>query len=264
MEKNKLRQILTLAAVVGSVVLVYVGSRLLPFPWNEENRSVPANPVEPAGFVFGIIWSFIYVGAVALSVYQALPAQRNNPRFWRMGYWLAISLPGNAAWILLVGSRQFLAAYGLQLFLFYSALVIHQKLEIGKTPVRGWEKWLRVPMSVYAGWLTVANIPATASILQQVGWNGAPLTPITWAVVLLAAALPIVYLTTRYLHDPVYMIPLLIAYVGIAVKQAGVLIPLSVGLCLVGMGLLVMEVVRSKSLPSGGRSLTDRKLAVEK
>ncbi len=45
------------------------------------------------------IWSVIYTGMLAYAIWQALPAQRDDPRQIRIGWWVAASLILNAVWI---------------------------------------------------------------------------------------------------------------------------------------------------------------------
>ena len=54
----------------------------------------------PAGYVFAI-WGVIYLGMIAYTVYQALPAQRDNPLLNKIApaYW--IGNLSNIAWIFL-------------------------------------------------------------------------------------------------------------------------------------------------------------------
>ena len=63
------------------------------------------------------------------------------------------------------------------------------------TSVRGStaKTWaVRVPFSIYLGWITVATIANVTQVLYNAGWNGFGLSPETWLVIMLAVAVVVV------------------------------------------------------------------------
>src|SRR5512135_773426 len=54
----------------------------------------------PAGYVFAI-WGIVYIGLIAYAIYQALPAQRENPRLRSISWWVVLGGLANCAWIYL-------------------------------------------------------------------------------------------------------------------------------------------------------------------
>ncbi|WP_063060165.1 tryptophan-rich sensory protein [Nocardia sienata] len=54
--------------------------------------------VAPGGTAF-VIWSVLYIGFLALAVWQLLPVQRGNPRVRDVWWAIALSLLLNALWI---------------------------------------------------------------------------------------------------------------------------------------------------------------------
>src|SRR5690606_2913601 len=52
----------------------------------------------PAGPAFSI-WSVIYLGLIAYTVWQALPAQRTDRRQVSAGWWIAVSMVLNGLWL---------------------------------------------------------------------------------------------------------------------------------------------------------------------
>ena len=106
----------------------------------------------PAGYVFSI-WGLIYLGLGAFAVYQALPAQREDPRLRRIGYLFALSCLANVAWLFLWHYEQFALTVVAMLPLLLSLIAIYLRLEIGRVRVPAIEEWLvRVPFaSTWAG-----------------------------------------------------------------------------------------------------------------
>ena len=173
--------------------------------------------IVPADYAF-VIWAPIYLGFLAFAIYQALPAQRHNPRFAKTRLWLAASALLNAAWIIAFDNLLFTLSLAIITLMLITALRMHRTLEIGETRVFGLERYLRVPFSLYAGWLTVATVVNAAGVLAVNDWGepGFLLYPL-WGVAMLLVA-SVIGLTTRFTwRDPVYGGVFVWALIGIAV-----------------------------------------------
>lgn len=207
----------------------------------------------PADFAFGI-WVPIYAGFMAYALYQARPSQRHQPHFRRTGYPVVLSILLNLAWALLVGIERTEAAYLVQWTMLPVALVLVRRW--GK-PAAGESRpgeWLTIPFCLYAGWLTVAMIPFTTSLLQDAGWRGQPLSPAAWATGLYLAAAAIGFLTFRYLKEPWYLFAVAWALLGIAVRVPGPLALLA-GSLSVGVLVRVLGQRRGFAVTGPARSL---------
>jgi hypothetical protein len=177
----------------------------------------------PAGYVFSI-WGLIYLALLAYMVYQALPGQRENPRLRRTGWLYVLSCAANIAWIFLWHYEYFaftLLAMGALLLLL---IAIYLQLGTGRTHVPAAETWLvRVPFSIYLGWITVATVANVTSVLEYVGWNGWGLDPVAWAVIMMVVAAVVAALVSLTRGDVPYVAVILWAFAGIAVKHNTVL-----------------------------------------
>jgi len=195
----------------------------------------------PAGYVFSI-WSIIYVGLIAFVVYQALPAQRSNPRLRRVGYLFAVSCVANIAWLFLWHYEQFPATLLAMGALLASLIAIYLQLRQGGTPVTTAERWLvRLPFSIYLGWVSVATIANVTTTLDYLGWDGAGVAPPVWAVIMLGVGVLLALAMSLSQADVAYVLVLIWACVGIAVKQSAV--PLVTYAALAATGALVLVVV---------------------
>ena len=107
------------------------------------------------------------------------------------------------------------------LVLLASLIVIYLRLEIGRSHVSLAERWLvNVPFSIYLGWVTVATIANVTDVLDYLGWNGWGIPPQVWAVIMLVAGVLIAAAMGFTRRDIAYLLVLVWAFVGIAVKQA--------------------------------------------
>jgi hypothetical protein len=174
----------------------------------------------PAGYVFAI-WGVIYIGLIAFTVYQALPAQRANPRLRSIGYLYALGCLANSVWIFMWHYNYFTVSVLVMLVLLASLLAIYLRLDIGRASVRRVELWcVDIVFSVYLGWITVATIANVTDALENVGWSGWGVAPELWAVIMLVVALlvTLAMLVTR--RDIAYALVIIWATAGIAVKHA--------------------------------------------
>ena len=104
--------------------------------------------------------------------------------------------------------------------LLVSLILIYLRLEIGRTVVPAAEKWfVHVPISIYLGWITVATIANVTSVLDYLNWGGWGISPEAWAVIMLAAGTGIAAAVSLTRGDIAYMLVIVWAFVGIAVKH---------------------------------------------
>ena len=223
MNKDQIRQIVNVLAVIVMITINILANAL---PINGQNTGEISDRFQvffvPAGYVFSI-WGVIYIGLLAFAVYQALPAQRENPRLRKIGYWFALSCLANSVWIFLWHYNLFPLSLVVMLVLLAALLVIYLRLDIGRTRVSTVERWcVNIPFSVYLGWITVATVANVTDVLYDLGWNGFGIAPETWAVIMLiiAAGLGVAMAVTR--RDVAYLLVLVWAFAGIGVKQAAV------------------------------------------
>jgi hypothetical protein len=214
----------------------------------------------PAGYVFAI-WGLIYLGLAAFAVYQALPGQRRNPRLARSRGWLALSGVANIAWILLWHYERFPATIVAMLALLGLLILTYVGLGIGRAPVGRAERWLvQLPVSIYLGWISVATIANASVLLTDLGWSGWGISPQSWTLVMIAAALAIGWAMAIRRDDPAFSLVLAWAFAGIAIRNSGVaVVPggawVAAALALVAAAVATRSVTRSQSaLLSGPRA----------
>jgi hypothetical protein len=220
-KKDIVRQVVNVVAVIGTLVVNGLANAL---PLNGLTTGEISDRFEvyfvPAGYVFSI-WGLIYLALIGFAIYQALPAQRENPRLQSVGYLFAFSCAANVAWLFLWHYEQFLWSVMAMVALLLSLILIYLRLGIGRIEVSTAERWLvQVPFSVYLGWVTVATIANVTSVLDYVSWGGWGIAPQMWAVIMLVVGAGIATAVGLTRGDVAYMLVIVWAFVGIAVKHA--------------------------------------------
>jgi hypothetical protein len=249
--KDTLRQISVVLTVIGTIFINILANAL---PINGLNTGQISDSFQvyfvPAGYVFSI-WGLIYLGLIALAIFQALPSQKENPRMRSTGWWISLGGLANIAWIFLWHYQQFPLTLVAMLTLLATLIVTYLRLGIGKTSVPTAEKWsVRVPISIYLGWITVATVANLTSVLDYLNWNGFGLAPEIWMGIVLAAVLVIAGLVIYYRRDIAYTLVILWALAGIAIKFAAVpavAIPTWITFGLVALTLVVVILQKKPS-----------------
>ncbi|MBC3785198.1 tryptophan-rich sensory protein [Spirosoma utsteinense] len=181
------------------------------------------NLIVPAGWSFGVVWSTVYTGLGALLVHQALPSQSMNPRYQKALPWWLASWTLNAIFGRYFSQndpRSVVISDLTTKLNLPAALALHHSLEIGRTDVPAPEKYLRIPVSLYAGWLTAATVVGTPNTLLTLGlWENKEERDAPLAAGILGATALAGYGIARHLNDPWYMLPFVAGFGGIASRQ---------------------------------------------
>jgi hypothetical protein len=222
MNKDITRRVTNVLAVVATIVVNGLANAL---PFNNKTTGEISDRFQvyfvPAGYVFSI-WGLIYIGLIAFAIFQTLPSQRDNQRLRDVGYLLALSCLANIAWLFLWHYEQFPLTLIAMLALLGLLIAVYLRLGIGRSTVPAAEKWLvRIPISVYLGWVTVATIANATSLLEYWNWSGWGIGDQAWAVIMLTAGVLIASAMSLTRGDIAYMLVIVWAFVGIAVRHAG-------------------------------------------
>jgi len=221
--KDIQRQISVIITVLATIIINILANAL---PINGQNTGEISDRFEvyfvPAGYVFSI-WGLIYLGLIAFAVFQALPSQRENPRMRATGWWVSLGGLANIAWIFLWHYEQFPLTIFAMLLLLVTLIITYLRLGIGATSISTVEKWtVRIPISIYLGWITVATVANITSLLDYLQWDGFGIAPEIWMSIILGAVLIIAGLMNITRRDIAYTMVILWALVGIALKHAAV------------------------------------------
>ena len=224
MKKNSL--VLKISVAIGYVAMIVVNflANYLPIggvTTGEASDSF-ANLFAPAGVTFSI-WGLIYVLLLGYTIYQfgfgkTHKTKQQENRFASINTYFLLSSIANIAWI-------FAWHYGviwLSVIIMLTMLVCLIKIAdvINKEQYTARETILiRLPFSVYFGWITVATIANITVFFVRMNWNGFGIAESVWTVIVLLIGALIG--TIRMLKDKhsYYGLVLVWAYGGILLKH---------------------------------------------
>ena len=217
--KINLKQTLVAVATFGVIAINYFAAQ------GYINNVTPAvisdkypTFITPAGYAFAI-WSLIYLGLIAFSIYQLLPAQSENPRFANIRTLYIANCAANCLWIYLWHYDQILAALGVMFVILGTLVLINVNLRNAAAPA---ETWLaRIPFSLYFGWITVATILNFSVALVFIGVNTSEANAVILSAILIVVAVGLGILIRFKLGVFAYPLAIAWALTAIAVKQSG-------------------------------------------
>lgn len=214
--------------VISTLAVIVVNGLANALPINNQTTGAISDRFEvyfvPAGYVFSI-WGLIYLGLIGYTIYQLLPGQQYNKRLERIAPWYIISSMANIAWILLWHYEVFPLTVAVMLILLVTLIVIYLTLNISPSEVSPGERWLvRVPFSIYLGWISVATIANITAVLEYLNWDGWGLSQQTWTVIMLAAGVVLALLMVITRWDWIYPLVIAWAFAGIAVRFPDVIL----------------------------------------
>jgi hypothetical protein len=241
MKKGVVNQVLNVFMTI-AVLIVNALATLLPL--NGLDTGEISDRFEiffvPAGYVFSI-WGLIYTGLIAFTIYQALPKNRDAEWLRKITPFYLLGNSANIVWLFLWHYEQFLVTWIAMLTILGSLIVLTTILYKSDETSAVFRWLVKVPFSLYIGWISVATVANLSQVLYYVNWGGWGIAPEIWAFIMLVVAAAIAVLNLLIRHDNVYVLVFVWAYVGIAVKHSATsLVMLPAALLAGALGLLVI------------------------
>lgn len=146
--------------------------------------SASGSYLAPAGPAFAI-WSLIYLGLAAYTIWQALPGQRDNPRQRAAGYWVAASMVINGLWLV---TARYLNLV-LTVIVIAALLIVLARIIVllGRRRAAGMLELtlFDAVMGLHFGWVTIATVANTGAWLTQTLPEGMAEQADAWGIAVL-------------------------------------------------------------------------------
>ncbi|MEJ1156506.1 TspO/MBR family protein [Microbacterium marmarense] len=188
--KDLVRQISVISAAVFMIIAAMVGVGVFGGTPVQELQdgalAADATYLAPASSAFSI-WTAVYVGLFAYTVWQALPSQRANERQRVLGWWVALTMVLNGVWLVLAQfTTLVLTVIGIVALL--AALAVTFRRAIVLSPSTGWVDRILIDgvTGLHLGWVTlatVANVTAWLTVNLPASWED---HAVVWGMTVLA------------------------------------------------------------------------------
>jgi benzodiazapine receptor len=214
---ERLKPILVIIATIGTILVNWLSAKgyinnVTPEIISDKYPTF----ITPAGYAFAI-WSLIYLGLIAFSIYQALPSKFERFRSIRTIY--ILSCVANCAWIYFWHHEMILVCLAVIFVLLGTLVFINLNLRGGDS---AGENWLaRVPFGIYFGWITVATILNFTIALVYLNVNFTDSATIIIASILIALVTILGIIMRVKLSIYVFPLPIAWGLTAIAVEQSG-------------------------------------------
>ncbi len=222
----KILKIIAVFAYLGMVFVNYLANAL---PINNvttgEASDAYTNLFTPAGITFSI-WGLIYLllAAFILYIFNIIKKSQHSKReklLLQILPLFIVTCLANSLWIFAWHYQLIALSLVIMLVLLITLIKIAQV--INKDQLLGNDKiFIRLPFSIYFGWITVATIANVTVLLVKLGWNGFGLSDQLWTIIVLLIGATIAI--TRALKDKniPYLLVLVWAYFGIWLKHTSI------------------------------------------
>ncbi|MDD3167902.1 MAG: tryptophan-rich sensory protein [Eubacteriales bacterium] len=181
------------------------------------------NLFAPAGFTFSI-WGLIYLLLAGYTLYLIRFSPEKAPAFRqellrKISILFSVSSLANTAWIFSWHYFRIPFSMIFMAVILICLIVINQITADAK--LSGRDAWLiRLPFSIYFGWITVATIANATVLLVSLNWDGFGLSEMVWTVIILFVGFLIGTATMLKNRDIAHGLVLIWAYFGIYMKHA--------------------------------------------
>lgn len=254
-------KVYTILNTIGLIITISINGLANALPINGQTTGelsdLYPNLFVPTGLTFSI-WGIIYLLLLAFVVNQwfiAFNRTKDASFIKNIGPWFLISCVANSSWILAWHYMMPGLSLIIMLVLLFTLIKMYLIIEVSETNSRIDRLMIHVWISVYLGWITVATIANTTAVLVGIGWNGGPIDPAIWTILMIAIAAAMGAYFALVKKDAFYTMVIIWALYGIYLKRSGamyqehgIILATQIGMIICGISLLF--VMRGKKLKS--------------
>ncbi|MES2725060.1 MAG: hypothetical protein V4656_18050 [Pseudomonadota bacterium] len=180
----------------------------------QEFSSQGDQTLRAAGYAFSI-WGLIYFGMAAYAIYQ-LTLAPETPTLRAVAWPSVVAIAGCGAWILASAFNQQWLSVAIILVSAGAMISGLMRARAGEAPAFRDKLLIVWPLSLLAGWLTIAS---AINILTVLTAQGLISPDLTWAVMGIAAVLIVGGFVGWRLRSPVYLAPIAWGLIGVYVAE---------------------------------------------
>lgn len=207
------------------IIMVVINSLANALPINGKGTGEISDSYQnlfaPAGITFAI-WGLIYILLLVYSINQLINYKKKSDIkkqiFNAVGVLFSISSIANTIWIFAWHYNVIWLSLILMLVILICLVKIN--LIIKDKEFSGFEKLtVKLPFTVYFGWITIATIANVTTFLVSIKWNRLSLSEVFWTNLIIMVGAIIGFIGVIFYKSLAYGFVLIWAYFGIALKH---------------------------------------------
>lgn len=223
MTEDKARNIVPVFVVLTYLGMIIVNALANILPINGRGTGDVSDLYEnlfaPAPVTFSI-WILIYLLLLGYVVFQLIYFKNNENRkmFSIVGILFSVSSILNSVWIFAWHYDKIILSLFIMTGILISLIAINiylRKKELKRIKYI----FIRLPFTVYLGWITVATIANVTTYLVSIGWGQLGIPDYVWTVIILFIGAIIGILAIMFYRSIEYGLVIVWAYIGIAIKH---------------------------------------------
>ncbi|MBX2843690.1 MAG: hypothetical protein KTR26_18110 [Flammeovirgaceae bacterium] len=232
------------------VILINALANILPI----NNKTTGAlsdqypNLFVPAGITFSI-WGVIYfllLGSVIFQLFYVFKSDKEDGFVSKIGIWFLVSCLSNSLWILAWHYEKVALSLAIMLVLLFTLIQIYERLKIGLdfSTSLGGNLWIKIPFSIYLGWISIATIANVTALLVENNLSELGLSQSIWTQILIVIGILLALTILFKRKDIFYGLVVVWTYYGIYLKQAntafeGIVKVAILGIILISIGVFI-------------------------
>lgn len=243
-------KLLKLITVGSTFLMIIINLLSNALPINNQTTAAISDSFKvyfvPAGYVFSI-WGIIYIGLLAFNAFVL--KSRSNRLTNQILIAAIVSNIANSVWIFLWHYNQPVISVLAMLVLLISLIYIYLNFNSRKDLTKNEYYFVKIPFSIYLGWISVATIANITVALYSLDWNGFGISDVNWAVimVIVAAALSLLMLLRH--RDIFFSAVIVWALVGIGVKFSNIrILNITAFVCAIAIFVFVIYTIVKRFL----------------
>lgn len=213
-----------LVVMASTLFAILVGYGQTAGGWGQTAAEFAADSdvtLKVAGYAFSI-WGLIYLGLLIYAVRQVLPQTGESNMINRFGWPSVAALLGIGLWIV-ASAADWEAATIVIIFASLLALLVPLVLYsslIRSLPKGDRDRWMTLwPLSLLAGWLTVAAPLNLVTVLTGNGALPGGLPPVGWAMLAIVLIVVVGLAVTQRIRTVAYSLPIAWGLIGAFVAE---------------------------------------------
>ncbi|MDD3273243.1 MAG: hypothetical protein PHV46_04245 [Bacteroidales bacterium] len=176
----------------------------------------------PAGITFSI-WGVIYLLLLIFIVTQTIAAFNEKASKYLLSplasWAFALTCIFNSLWIITWHYQMVFLSVVVMLLLLLTLIYLVKRMDSEKID-DFWARFsVKLPFSIYLGWISVATIANITALLVQWNWNGFGIPENIWAIIMIGAGTLLSILMLIKRADIFYAIVIIWAFYGIIIKR---------------------------------------------
>ncbi|TNE55012.1 MAG: hypothetical protein EP344_13660 [Bacteroidetes bacterium] len=224
----RVRIVFNILAFLGVLVVNYLANAL-PLNGNTPGQLADQYPnlFVPAGLTFSIwgviyIWLLLWIGAQAIALFSEKWRNMIGPSVEKSGYLFVLSCLLNTAWLFAWHWNMIALSVVIMVGLLIVVVLLNRHVGTGHLAASAPEKWLaHAPFGIYQGWITIALIANTTTLLVAAGWAGGGFSEPNWAILMILAGVLIANSVVRNTNNIFHGLAVAWALFGIYLKRSG-------------------------------------------